>query len=220
MGTSLRAKIMTGVVALLVLFAIALTVTLYFVKDSGEEVRGIVEYHVPIMANVNALDVYTYELELLAHDMSEQIRVLTPEKIQHHLTRAKQLEEIINHLFAEAIELCEKGSDDSRNDIEDRLVMAKLLGSLKSLNEQTMGFVQTAMQTINLGSQGKSAEAKASLLKMEEYSNLDPIYEKTRHNANRLILDSASETASNIFTIIWTNLSIFSMAGLLGLVVS
>ena len=33
MGNSLRAKIMTGVVALLVLFSIALTITLYFVKD-------------------------------------------------------------------------------------------------------------------------------------------------------------------------------------------
>ena len=95
---------MSGVVALLVLFAVALTVTLYFVKDSGEEVRGIAEYHVPIMANVNALDVYTYELELLAHDMSEQLRVMEPEKIQHHLARAKQLEEIVNRLFAEAID--------------------------------------------------------------------------------------------------------------------
>ena len=210
---------MSGVVALLVLFAVALTVTLYFVKDSGEEVRGIAEYHVPIMANVNALDVYTYELELLAHDMSEQLRVMEPEKIQHHLARAKQLEEIVNRLFAEAIDLCEKGSNDSRNDIEDRLVMAKLLGSLKNLNEQTMGFVQTALQTIDLGSKGKPAEAKASLLKMEEYSNLDPIYEKTRQAANRLILDSASETAANIFTIIWTNLAIFAVAGVLGLLV-
>jgi len=219
MGTSLRAKIMTGVIALLVLFAAALTITLYFVKDSGEEVRGIAEYHVPIMAKVNALDVYTYELELLAHDMSEQIRVMEPEKIRHHLARAKQLEEIITRLFTESIDLCEKGSNDSRNDIEDRLVMAKLLGSLKNLNQQTMGFVQTAMQTIDLGSKGKPAEARASLLKMEEYSVLDQIFEKTRQAANRLILDSASETAGNIFTIIWTNIAIFTLAGFLGLIV-
>ena len=219
MGTSLRAKIMTGVIALLVLFAAALTITLYFVKDSGEEVRGIAEYHVPIMAKVNALDVYTYELELLAHDMSEQIRVMEPEKIRHHLARAKQLEEIITRLFTESIDLCEKGSNDSRNDIEDRLVMAKLLGSLKNLSQQTMGFVQTAMQTIDLGSKGKPAEARASLLKMEEYSVLDQIFEKTRQAANRLILDSASETAGNIFTIIWTNIAIFTLAGFLGLIV-
>ncbi|NCW27710.1 MAG: HAMP domain-containing protein [Verrucomicrobia bacterium] len=219
MGTSLRAKIMTGVIALLVLFAAALTITLYFVKDSGEEVRGIAEYHVPIMAKVNALDVYTYELELLAHDMSEQIRVMEPEKIRHHLARAKQLEEIITRLFTESIDLCEKGSNDSRNDIEDRLVMAKLLGSLKNLNQQTMGFVQTAMQTIDLGSKGKPVEARASLLKMEEYSVLDQIFEKTRQAANRLILDSASETAGNIFTIIWTNIAIFTLAGFLGLIV-
>lgn len=210
---------MSGVIALLALFAVALAVTLYFVKDSGEEVRGIAEYHIPIMANVNALDVYTYELELMAHDMSEQLRVMEPERIQHHLARSKQLEEIVQRLFTEAIDLCDRGSNDRRNDIEDRLVMAKLLGSLKNLNEQTMGFVRTTMQTIDLGSKGKSAEARASLLKMEEYSNLDPIYEMTRKAANRLILDSASETAANIFTIIWTNLAIFSFAGFLGLIV-
>ena len=219
MGNSLRAKIMTGVVALLVLFAIALTITLYFVKDSGEEVRGIAEYHVPIMANINALDVYTYELEILAHDMSAQLRVMDPNKIQHHLARAKELEEIINRLFAEAIDLCEKGSNDARNDMEDRLLMAKLFGSLKNLNEQTMGFVKAATQTVDLGSKGKAAEAQASFLKMEEYSNLDPIYEKTRQASNKLILDSTSETASNIFTIIWTNLGIFAVAGILGLFV-
>ena len=57
MGRTLRTKIMSGVIALLVLFTVALAVTLYMVNDSDNEVAGINEYHLPILSRLNSLDV-------------------------------------------------------------------------------------------------------------------------------------------------------------------
>jgi hypothetical protein len=74
MGHSLRTKIMTGVIALLLLFAAALAITLYMVKDSDDEVSGISEYHLPILTRLNSLDVITYEIEVLAHRLMDEAK--------------------------------------------------------------------------------------------------------------------------------------------------
>ena len=108
MGASLRTKIMSGVLALLVLFAVALAITLYLVKDSGDEVAGIVEYHLPFVARINALDVYTYEIEIVGHELADQ-RNTEREYIQQRKARAVELLATIDKLFAEAIRLADTG---------------------------------------------------------------------------------------------------------------
>ena len=70
MGSSLRAKIMSGVLALLVLFASALAVTLYLIRDSSMEMMGIEQYHLRLNKMVSDLDVYTFELEVIAHELN------------------------------------------------------------------------------------------------------------------------------------------------------
>ena len=67
MGYSLRTKIMTGAIALLIFFAVALGITLYMVNDSDDELNGILKYHLPILTRLNSLDVVSYEIEVIAH---------------------------------------------------------------------------------------------------------------------------------------------------------
>ena len=70
MGASLRAKIMSGVLALLVLFAGALAVTLVLIEDSSMELQGIGEYHLVLNKMTNDLDVHTFELEIIAYELN------------------------------------------------------------------------------------------------------------------------------------------------------
>ena len=70
MGASLRAKIMSGVIALLILFAGALAITLVLIEDSSKELEGIEEYHLGLNKMINDLDVYTYELEIIAYELN------------------------------------------------------------------------------------------------------------------------------------------------------
>jgi hypothetical protein len=63
---------MTGVIALLLLFAAALGITLYMVNDSDDELTCILEYHLPILTRLNSLDVIQYEIEVINHRLMNE----------------------------------------------------------------------------------------------------------------------------------------------------
>jgi len=218
MGRTLRTKIMSGVIALLVLFTVALTVTLYMVNDSDNEVTGINEYHIPILSHLNALDVKTYEIELLAHRITGE-GVPSAQRIQEVSNRAKTCRDEIDATFSESILLCEKGSQDARNDLADRLEMARLVGEVQSLQTEIHRFCEATTLPIELIAQSKTQEAQTAILKLRDFEYLDPIISGLRQKANRLALDSLAETRSNISSIIWTNAIIFLVASILGFLV-
>jgi adenylate cyclase len=218
MGRTLRTKIMSGVIALLVLFTVALAVTLYMVNDSDNEVSGINEYHLPILSRINSLDVTTYEIELLAHRITSE-GIPSAQRIQEVSSRAKKCHEEIDAIFSETILLCEKGSQDARNDLADRLEMARLVGEVQSLQTEIHRFCVATTLPIELIIQSKTQEAQTAILMLREFEYLDPILAGLRQKANRLALNSIAETRSNISNIIWTNAFIFLAASILGLLV-
>ncbi|NBT89525.1 MAG: adenylate/guanylate cyclase domain-containing protein [Verrucomicrobia bacterium] len=218
MGSSLRAKIMSGVLALLVLFASALAVTLYLIRDSSMELMAIDQYHLRLNKMVSDLDVYTFELEIIAYELSAS----SPPGREHgqkRQERAHEVKRIIDQIFSEAIPLAEKGSEDNRNDIEDRLGIAKLIGSLRTLEVGTRGFVDAAIRSIDLAIDGKAAEARRALEEVQKYEDLDPVYTRIRNKTADLTAKSLVETNQNIQNIIRANLTLFASAGVLGLLV-
>jgi adenylate cyclase len=218
MGRTLRTKIMSGVIALLVLFTVALAVTLYMVNDSDNEVAGINEYHLPILSRLNSLDVKTYEIELLAHRITGE-GVPSAQRIQEVSNRSKECHDEIDAIFSETILLCEKGSQDAENDLADRLEMARLVGEVQSLETEIHRFCVATTLPIELTAQSKMQEAQTAILKLRDFEYLDPIISGLRQKANLLALNSLAETRSNISSIIWTNAFIFLVASILGLLV-
>ena len=218
MGRTLRTKIMSGVIALLVLFTVALAVTLYMVNDSDNEVAGINEYHLPILSRLNSLDVKTYEIELLAHRITGE-GVPSAQRIQEVSNRSKKCHEEIDAIFSETILLCEKGSQNAENDLADRLEMARLVGEVQSLETEIHRYCVATTLPIELTAQSKMQEAQTAILKLRDFEYLDPIISGLRQKANLLALNSLAETRSNISSIIWTNAFIFLVASILGLLV-
>ena len=217
MGASLRAKIMSGVIALLILFAGALAFTLILIEDSSMELQAIEEYHLPLNKKMNELDIYTFELEIIAHKVVNGNR--TQEKNLKDQQRARELGRIVSDIFKESVELAERGSNDERNDVHDRLGMAKLIGAVRTLEVGTLAFLRTALQAVDLGVEGKNAEAKKALEEMNNYEDLNPVFERIRTRANELSADSLHETDQNIQHLIRANLVLFAVAGILGLLV-
>jgi adenylate cyclase len=209
---------MTGVITLLILFAGALATTLYLVNDSDEEVGGILQYHLPILTRINALDVVTYEIEVVAHRLADE-GTPSKQRIEEILARTKKCQEQIDAIFKEAKTLSEAGSKDPHNDLADRLEMARLIGSLDSLKSEVDRFSQAAALPVELMAQGKGEEARKALGNLRNFEYLDPIITSVREKANRLTMDSLNETHGNIFNIIWTNAVLFLSASILGFLV-
>ena len=218
MGASLRAKIMSGVLALLVLFAGALAVTLVLIEDSSMELQGIEEYHLVLNKMTNDLDVHTFELEIIAYELNTSPPP-TREHAQKRQARAQEILQIVDRIFTGAIPLMEKGSEDPRNDLADRLTMAKLIGSLRALETGTRAFMDTAMRGINGAVEGKGAEARRAMSEMENFQDLDPVFTEIREKTAELTALSLQETGQNIQNVIRANLILFATAGVLGLLV-
>jgi len=218
MGHSLRTKIMTGVIALLLLFAAALAITLYMIKDSDDEVSGISEYHLPILTRLNSLDVITYEIEVLAHRLMDEAKP-TQKRAEEIHARSQRCRQEIDSIFEETKRLADAGSKDARNDLADRLEMARMVGEIDSLKSEVDRFSEAATLPVELMTQGKSAEARKAIGNLQDYEYLDPIITSARRKANQLAMDSLLETRANIFSIIWTNAVLFLSASLLGLFV-
>jgi len=217
MGTSLRVKIMSGVVALLILFAVALAFTLILIEDSSLHLQAIEEYHLPLNKKTNLLDIYTFELEIIAHRVVNGNQ--TKEKITLDQQRARELKEVVSSIFKDSVELAERGSNDERNELEDRLGMARLIGAVRTLELGTSAFMQAALQAVDLGAEGKIAEAKKALEEMNSYEDLNSIFERIRTQTSELTAHSLRETNQNIQHIIRANLVLFAVAGILGVLV-
>jgi adenylate cyclase len=209
---------MTGVIALLLLFAAALAITLYMVKDSDDEVSGISEYHLPILTRLNSLDVITYEIEVLAHRLMDEAKP-TQKRAEEIHARSQRCRQEIDSIFEETKRLADAGSKDARNDLADRLEMARMVGEIDSLKSEVDRFSEAATLPVELMTQGKSAEAQKAIGNLQDYEYLDPIITSARRKANQLAMDSLLETRANIFSIIWTNAVLFLSASLLGLFV-
>jgi adenylate cyclase len=209
---------MTGVIALLLLFAVALAITLYMVKDSDDEVSGISEYHLPILTRLNSLDVITYEIEVLAHRLMDEAKP-TQKRAEEIHARFQRCRQEIDSIFEETKRLADAGSKDARNDLADRLEMARMVGEIDSLKSEVDRFSEAATLPVELMIQGKSAEARKAIENLQDYEYLDPIITSARRKANQLAMDSLLETRANIFSIIWTNAVLFLSASLLGLFV-
>ena len=209
---------MTGVIALLLLFAAALAITLYMVKDSDDEVSGISEYHLPILTQLNSLDVITYEIEVLAHRLMDEAKP-TQKRVEEIHARSQKCRQEIDSIFEETKRLADAGSKDARNDLADRLEMARMVGEIDSLKSEVDRFSEAATLPVELMTQGKSAEARKAIGNLQDYEYLDPIITSARRKANQLAMDSLLETRANIFSIIWTNAVLFLSASLLGLFV-
>lgn len=205
---------MTGVVALLVLFAAALAFTLVLIDDSSSELEGIEQYHLPLTKNMNLLDIYTFEMEIIAHmvvhgGLSRESNLVRQE-------RAKELMAKVDQIFEQSKNLAEEGSNDPRNDLHDRLAMARLIGTIQTLESQTQGFMRVAMEAVVYGLDAKKAEANKALSLLGEYEELNPVFEFLRVKATELTASSILETNVNIHHIIRANLILFALAGGLG----
>ena len=209
---------MTGVIALLLLFAAALAITLYMVKDSDDEVSGILEYHIPILTKINSLDVITYEIEVIAHRLMDEAKP-SQKRVEEIHARSQRCRQEIDSIFEETKRLADAGSKDAHNDLADRLEMARMVGEIDSLKSEVDRFSEAATLPVELMTQGKSAEARKAIGNLQDYEYLDPIITSARRKANQLAMDSLLETRANIFSIIWTNAVLFLSASLLGLFV-
>ena len=68
------------------------------------------------------------------------------------------------------------------SNIPNRLVMARMVGSLRALEVDTRKFTAArAMRAINLAVEGQIPDARAALNDLQQFEGLDPVFEDLRN---------------------------------------
>jgi hypothetical protein len=129
---SIRLKILAVTTLLLVVFAVTTAVSAVFIKRLIAELEGITDYHFQLADAVAELDVETFEYELNLRRLL-QSSPITPELLAAGAKRQTEIAGRLRQSFDRAFALLAAAIKDERNDLTDRIEMARIEGSFRTL---------------------------------------------------------------------------------------
>jgi adenylate cyclase len=217
LSPSLRVKIFGLSAGLLAILIAVLLVTMRFQHQVHGEVVGITDYHIPIGALVSELDdkAYAYELELyrlLRLDEPVPAAIDAVERSGRDLlaAMAADLDRIDRLLKA--------GVGDERNDLADRMVLAKLAGMMELLRRETTPFAEDGARVLGATRRGGTIEARALLAEFESHTLLlQPAINRIRQQIEALTLAATTRSSQHQQSILNFSLLAFIIASVLGL---
>src|SRR3954469_1691333 len=218
MFNTIRLKILAVATALLTVFAITTGFSTWLNREVVEEMQAITEYHIPLGSHVASIDVLTYDLELEFRNAmakapldAKQLAALR----ELHTQTVKTIREDIRIVLHDL----EAGMADPRNDVEDRIVMAELKGTLGFLDQRLMPFIKLGDDTLASIEAGHLAHARQLVAGFSAYEDLfGKDLGTVRRSLDKLTLWSITETEGNQKRILWLNAVLFTIAATFGLV--
>lgn len=217
---NIRFQIMAMAVALLLIFGVAVLVWALLEKEAQDEIAGITDYHLPLTAMTAEVDVITFEYELLLHRLLRQVQS-RPEQLAATAQRQREIVARLREDFDRANVLLERGMTDTRNDLPDRLTMARLHGTLKYLHRQVGPFAELGERVRETYAAGRRAEAQALVAGFTRFEEaFGPDLAAVRKEVAALTADSTAETAGQMRTALLVGAGLFGLAVVAGLGVS
>ena len=218
MFNTIRLQILAVATALLTVFAVTTGFSTYLNREVVEEMQAITEYHIPLGAHVASIDVLSFELEVQfrraiakAPLHAGQVAALRQRHAQIVKTIREDIEIVTSSLDA--------GIADARNDVEDRLVMAELKGTLTYLQQRLAPFLQLGDDTLAAIEAGDLPRARTLMV---GFSAFEDVFGKdiaeVRRSLDKLTLWSITETERNQKRLLWMNAALFTLAAIFGLV--
>ncbi len=217
---TIRLKIFALAVVLLLILVISVAVSTFLQREATEEVGGIAEYHVPITATVSEIDVLTFEYELIV------LRLLSgsgnsQNALSTALSRQEQIAARLRENFERADELLESAIQDSRNDLSDRLVFARIDAEIEHLEQGTEPFIELGKQVLQAYQAERYEEANRLTAGFWQYEDrYGPDLARVTARLSALTEDSASETFAQQVRLYRFSAVQLLIAALLGLGIS
>jgi len=191
---TIRLKIFALATLLLVLFGIAVGVSLLLQERVDGEIAAISEYHLPITAAVAELDVITFEYELIFGRLLDE-PTPTPERIAAVVNREREMRTQLKGHFNRAEELLARAIADDRNELPDRLTLSQIQGTFGYLKREVGPFAELGQRILTLYRAGQQEEAHAVLVGFCRFEQVfGPDLAHVRQALERLTATSTADT--------------------------
>jgi adenylate cyclase len=214
---SLRLKILALACLVLAAFAVTTALSASLIRRVMDKMGGIVEYHIGLTERVAEVDVLTFEYELNLRRLTER-RVGDPEQLRRAAAREKAIADRLHVIFKDAHALVTRAVADERNDLSDRLVLARVDGVLDLLGRQVGPFVAQGTPVMKALEERRFDEAIRLMEGFAAYEQaFGPDLAQVRQVVINLTRESVAETRQQSASIRRINALTFVGAAVIGL---
>jgi adenylate cyclase len=213
---SVRTKILALASVLFAILCVAMAVSLKLQEHVRDEIAAITEYHIP-------LDNLASEIEVTAAEYLSDIilavvyRQAGSERLRHAREHEQKLLRSIYGMVDAMARLMQSGQDDARNDLSDRLTLARLGGVVSLLRTEIAPIERLGQQVLSAMEKGDAAAIPPELARFEEaYGTLSARLEQLRKDVAALTDDSIKETLGQESDALRFSIAIFIVAAIVG----
>jgi adenylate cyclase len=214
---TIRLKILAISTAMLAILSIALYGSIVLQQEIADEISAIAEYHVPLNAAVAEIDVSTFEYELNLSRLLREDPIL-PEHVQSTAKREREIIAIINADIERASTLIKRGIADTRNDLSDRLTLARIQGTFSVLRRDAEPFEALGQEVMKSILDGDIATARVQMRGFSRFARtFGPDLAEIRRDVSSLTQDSVLETLGQQKHVETLGIGVFLVAAVVGL---
>jgi class 3 adenylate cyclase len=213
---TIRLKILTVTATLLLIFALTNFLSIRLSKGVVNELNTITDYFVPLGAIASKIDVETFEFELnlrrLIHESPlESSRLATI--VARQVELAKRLEQGFN----EVAHLIDTAIKDERNEVMERVELARIAGRFSIIRRDVKPFVQLGTTVLEAIKEERSADAQRLSLGFAAFEEaFGPDLAEIRMALNQLTQGSTVDAQRHQVHVLELSIGLFCVAALFG----
>ncbi|MGQ0677202.1 MAG: adenylate/guanylate cyclase domain-containing protein [Rhodospirillales bacterium] len=216
----IKFKILAIAYVLLLLFGIAVGLSVVQQARIRDELGAIIDYPAPVVVAISDFDVGTSDYELALRRLSRQSSP-TAGDIAAAQKRIDELAKRISDDLTRVLTLLNAAVADSRNTVGDRLLLSRMLGATGNLKTHIAQFLELGQRTMTLLREGKQEEALDELSKFQAFeTTFGPELAVIRAELTNLAHKSMGEALEAEQANLMLSIGLFALAAAIGLAFS
>jgi len=213
----IRFKILAIAYVLLLLFGIAVGVSVVLQDKVKDELSTQIEYNAPITAAIAEFDVDTYDFELELRRLAQRGRP-TAEELSLQNAHVNELADKLQQDLATARRLLDAASADPRNNVGDRVLLGRMVGATQNLDRHVKPFIDIGRQAMAAFVAGRPEEAAVLIDKFAAYEDIfGPELATLRQELTNFSSRSMDEAIGHQWLDLQITIGLFALAAATGL---
>jgi adenylate cyclase len=214
---TIRLKILIVTATLLLIFAGTNFLSIRLSRGVVNELDTITDYFVPLSAIASKIDVETFEFELNLRRLIQE-SPLEPAHLARVVARQIELAKRLEEEFNAVTSLIDTAIKDVRNEVIERVELARIAGRFSLIRRSVQPFVQLGSTVLEAIRQDHQADAQRLSLGFAAYEEVfGPDLAEIRTAVNQLTQGSAFSAERRQAHVLQLSVGLFCVAALFGL---
>jgi adenylate cyclase len=213
---TIRLKILIVTAALLLIFALTNILSIRLSKGVVNELNTITDYFVPLSAIASKIDVETFEFELNLRRLIQET-TLEPSRLATIVTRQLELTKRLEREFDAVAQLIDVAIKDERNELMERVDLARLAGQFAMIRRDVKPFVQLGTTVLEAIREHRGTDAQRLSLGFSAFEEaFGPDLAEIRVAVNHLTQGSTVDAQRHQAHVLEISVGLFCAAALFG----